>query len=139
MSRKYKRDKVYPIEIDNNKIILEALDECPWYFYKASKSLRKDKKTCLSAIRKDPYTVMIVDEKLRNNDPDIRNAIINTEKYLIKYVDEYGELIEQYKNEIPSLGIQLLTFRNQLISDNSLVNRSKYGESYFGESTIERS
>ena len=51
---------------------------------------------------------MFVDEKLRNNDPDIRNAIINTEKYLIKYVDEYGELIEQYKNEIPSLGIILL-------------------------------
>ncbi|MBR2546221.1 MAG: hypothetical protein IKE93_08675, partial [Erysipelotrichaceae bacterium] len=48
--------------------------------------------------------VMFVDEKLRNNDPDIRNAIINTEKYLIKYVDEYGELIEQYKNEIPSFG-----------------------------------
>lgn len=47
---------------------------------------------------------MFVDEKLRNNDPDIRNAIINTEKYLIKYVDEYGELIEQYKNEIPSFG-----------------------------------
>ncbi len=36
---------------------------------------------------------MFVDEKLRNNDPDIRNTIINTEKYLIKYVDEYGELI----------------------------------------------
>lgn len=51
---------------------------------------------------------MFVDEKLRNNDPDIRNVIINTEKYLIKYVDEYGELIEQYKNEIPSLGIILL-------------------------------
>ena len=49
---------------------------------------------------------MFVDEKLRNNDPDIRNVIINTEKYLIKYVDEYGELIEQYKNEIPSLGMQ---------------------------------
>ena len=48
---------------------------------------------------------MFMDEKLRNNDPDIRNAIINTEKYLIKYVDEYGELIEQYKNEIPSLGM----------------------------------
>ena len=78
------------------------------HVHKASKSLRKDKKTCLSAIRKDPYTVMFVDEKLRNNDPDIRNAIINTEKYLIKYVDEYGELIEQYKNEIPSLGIILL-------------------------------
>ena len=72
---------------------------------------------------------MFVDEKLRNNDPDIRNAIINTEKYLIKYVDEYGELIEQYKNEIPLLGIRHLTFRNQLISDNSLVNRLKYGES----------
>ena len=81
---------------------------------------------------------MFVDEQLRNNDPDIRNAIINTEKYLIKYVDEYGELIDQYKNEIPSLGIQLLTSRNQFVSDNSLVNRSKYGESYFGESTIER-
>lgn len=76
---------------------------------------------------------MFVDEKLRNNDPDIRNAIINTEKYLIKYVDEYGELIEQYKNEIPSLWIRHLSFRNQLISDNSLVNRSKYGESYFCE------
>ena len=78
------------------------------HVHKASKSLRKNKKTYLSAIRKDPYTVMFVDEKLRNNDPDIRNAIINTEKYLIKYVDEYGELIEQYKNEIPSLGIILL-------------------------------
>ncbi len=75
------------------------------HVHKASKSLRKDKKTCLSAIRKDTYTVMFMDEKLRNNDPDIRNAIINTEKYLIKYVDEYGELIEQYKNEIPSLGM----------------------------------
>ena len=53
---------------------------------------------------------MFVDEKLRNNDPDIRNAIINTEKYLIKYVDEYGELIEQYKNEIPSLGMQYFKF-----------------------------
>ncbi len=138
MNRKYKRDKVYPIEIDNNKIILEALDECPWYFYKASKLLRRDKKTCLSAIHRDSYTIMFVDEQLRNNDPDIRNAIINTEKYLIKYVDEYGDLIDRYKNEIPSLGIRLLTSRNHLVSDNSLVNRSKYGESYFGESTIER-
>ena len=130
MSRKYKRDKVYPIEIDNSKVILEALDECPWYFYKASKSLRKDKNTCLEAIHRDPYTVMFIDEKLRNNDSDIRNAIINSEKYLIKYVDEYGELIDQYKNEIPLLGIQLLVARNQLVSDNSLVNSSgrKYNE-----------
>ncbi|MBQ9037287.1 MAG: hypothetical protein IJ115_07530 [Erysipelotrichaceae bacterium] len=81
---------------------------------------------------------MYVDEQLRNNDPGIRKTIVNTEKYLIKYVDEYGELIDRYKNEIPSLGIQLLTSRNQLVNDNSLVNRPKYGESYFGESTIER-
>jgi len=126
------------VQIDSRKIILEALDECPWYFYKASKALRKEKKMALEAISMDPYTVMFVDEKLRNNDPDIRNAIVNTEKYLIKYVDEYGELIDRYKNEIPSLGIQILTSRNQLVNDNSLVNRPKYGESYFGGSTIER-
>lgn len=138
MSRKYKRDKVYPVEIDNRKIILEALDECPWYFYKASKSLRKDKNTCLAAIHRDPYTVMFVDDKLRNNDPDIRSAIIESEKYLIKYVDEYGELTDRYKNEIPTMGIQLLTFRNNLISDNSSVYRSKDSDSYYREPSIER-
>ena len=138
MSRKYKRDKVYPAEIDNRKIILEAIEECPWYFYKASKSLRKDKKICLDAIHRDPYIVMFVDEKLRNNDPDIRAAIIESEKYLIKYVDEYGELTDRYKNEIPAMGIQLLTFRNNLISDSSSVNRSKDSNSYYREPSIER-
>ena len=120
MSSKFRRDKVYPVQIDSRKIILEALDECPWYFYKASKALRKEKKMALEAISRDPYTVMFVDEQLRNNDPDIKRAIINSEKYLIKYVDEYGELTERYKNEIPLLGLQSLMLRNQLISDNSL-------------------
>jgi len=108
------------VQIDSRKIILEALDECPWYFYKASKTLRKEKKLALEAISRDPYTVMFVDEQLRNKDPDIKQAIIDSEKYLIKYVDEYGELTERYKNEIPLLGLQSLMLRNQLISDNSL-------------------
>ena len=108
------------MQIDSRKIILEALDECPWYFYKASKALRKEKKLALEAISRDPYTVMFVDEQLRNNDPDIKRAIINSEKYLIKYVDEFGELTERYKDEIPMLGLQSLMLRNQLISDNSL-------------------
>ena len=108
------------MQIDSRKIILEALDECPWYFYKASKALRKEKKLALEAISRDPYTVMFVDEQLRNNDPDIKRTILNSEKYLIKYVDEYGELTERYKNEIPLLGLQSLMLRNQLISDNSL-------------------
>ena len=120
MSSKFRRDKVYPVQIDSRKIILEALDECPWYFYKASKALRKEKKLALEAISRDPYTVMFVDEQLRNNDPDIKRTILNSEKYLIKYVDEYGELTERYKNEIPLLGLQSLMLRNQLISDNSL-------------------
>ena len=108
------------MQIDSRKIILEALDECPWYFYKASKALRREKKLALEAISRDPYTVMFVDEQLRNKDPDIKRAIIDSEKYLIKYVDEYGELTERYKNEIPLLGLQSLMLRNQLISDNSL-------------------
>ena len=108
------------MQIDSRKIILEALDECPWYFYKASKALRKEKKLALEAISRDPYTVMFVHEQLRNNDPDIKRAIINSEKYLIKYVDEFGELTERYKDEIPMLGLQSLMLRNQLISDNSL-------------------
>ena len=108
------------MQIDSRKIILEALDECPWYFYKASKALRKEKKLALEAISRDPYTVMFVDEQLRNKDPDIKRAIINSEKYLIKYVDEFGELTERYKDEIPMLGLQSLMLRNQLISDNSL-------------------
>ena len=120
MSSKFRRDKVYPVQIDSRKIILEALDECPWYFYKASKALRKEKKLALEAISRDPYTVMFVDEQLRNYDPDIKRAIINSEKYLIKYVDEFGELTERYKDEIPMLGLQSLMLRNQLISDNSL-------------------
>ena len=120
MSSKFRRDKVYPVQIDSRKIILEALDECPWYFYKASKALRKEKKLALEAISRDPYTVMFVDEQLRNNDPDIKRTILNSEKYLIKYVDEYRELTERYKNEIPLLGLQSLMLRNQLISDNSL-------------------
>ena len=81
---------------------------------------------------------MFVDEKLRNNDPDIRNVIINTEKYLIKYVDEYGELTDRHKNEIPTLGIQLLTFRNQLINDSSLDRKLRNDESYYGHPSIER-
>ena len=68
---------------------------------------------------------MFVDEQLRNNDPDIKRAIINSEKYLIKYVDEYGELTERYKNEIPLLGLQSLMLRNQLISDNSLSSSTR--------------
>ena len=134
MSRKYKRDKVYPIEIDNSKVILEALDECPWYFYKASKALKKEKKLALEAISRDPYTVMFVDEQLRNKDPDIKQAIIDSEEYLIKYVDEYGELTERYKNEIPLLGVQSLVLRNQLISDNSLSSniRSRDKSLYSG-------
>ena len=120
MSSKFRRDKVYPVQIDSRKIILEALDECPWYFYKASKALRKEKKLALEAISRDPYTIMFVDEQLRTKDPDIKQAIIDSEKYLIKYVDEYGELTERYKNEIPLLGMQSLMLRNQLISDNSL-------------------
>ena len=113
------------MQIDSRKIILEALDECPWYFYKASKALRKEKKLALEAISRDPYTVMFVDEQLRNNDPDIKRAIINSEKYLVKYVDEYGELTERYKNEIPLLGMQSLMLRNQLISDNSLSSGNR--------------
>ena len=120
MSSKFKRDKVYPVLIDSRKTILEALNECPWYFYKASKALRKEKKMALEAISRDPYTVMFVDEQLRNKDPDIKQAIIDSEKYLIKYVDEFGELTERYKDEIPMLGLQSLMLRNQLISDNSL-------------------
>ena len=125
MSSKFRRDKVYPVQIDSRKIILEALDECPWYFYKASKALRKEKKLALEAISRDPYTVMFVDEQLRNKDPDIKQAIIASEKYLIKYVDEYGELTERYKNEIPLLGLQSLILRNQLISDNSLSSGTR--------------
>ena len=125
MSSKFKRDEVYPVLIDSRKTILEALNECPWYFYKASKALRKEKKLALEAISRDPYTVMFVDEQLRNNDPDIKRAIINSEKYLIKYVDEYGELTERYKNEIPLLGLQSLMLRNQLISDNSLSSSTR--------------
>ena len=113
------------MQIDSRKIILEALDECPWYFYKASKALRKEKKLALEAISRDPYTVMFVDEQLRNNDPDIKRTILNSEKYLIKYVDEYGELTERYKNEIPLLGLQSLMLRNQLISDNSLSSGNR--------------
>ena len=113
------------MQIDSRKIILEALDECPWYFYKASKALRKEKKLALEAISRDPYTVMFVDEQLRNNDPDIKRTILNSEKYLIKYVDEYGELTERYKNEIPLLGLQSLMLRNQLISDNSLSSDTR--------------
>ena len=125
MSNKFRRDKVYPVQIDSRKIILEAIDECPWYFYKASKVLRKEKKLVLEAISRDPYTVMFVDEQLRNKDPDIKQAIIASEKYLIKYVDEYGELTERYKNEIPLLGLQSLMLRNQLISDNSLPSGNR--------------
>jgi hypothetical protein len=125
MSSKFRRDKVYPVQIDSRKIILEALDECPWYFYKASKALRKEKKLALEAISRDPYTIMFVDEQLRTKDPDIKQAIIDSEKYLIKYVDEYGELTERYKNEIPLLGMQSLMLRNQLISDNSLSSGNR--------------
>ena len=113
------------MQIDSRKIILEALDECPWYFYKASKALRKEKKLALEAISRDPYTIMFVDEQLRTKDPDIKQAIIDSEKYLIKYVDEYGELTERYKNEIPLLGMQSLMLRNQLISDNSLSSGNR--------------
>ena len=125
MSSKFRRDKVYPAQIDSRKTILEALDECPWYFYKASKALRKEKKLALEAISRDPYTIMFVDEQLRTKDPDIKQAIIDSEKYLIKYVDEYGELTERYKNEIPLLGMQSLILRNQLISDNSLSSGTR--------------
>ena len=125
MSSKFRRDKVYPVQIDSRKIILEALDECPWYFYKASKALRKEKKLALEAISRDPYTIMFVDEQLRTKDSDIKQAIIDSEKYLIKYVDEYGELTERYKNEIPLLGMQSLMLRNQLISDNSLSSGNR--------------
>lgn len=125
MNSKTRRDKVYPIEIDNAKIIKEALNECPWYFYKASKRLRKDKKTVMEAITRDPYTVIFVDQKLRNSDPDVQNAIVSTEKYLIKYVDEYGELTEKYKNEIPSMGLQSLLIRNQMIQDNTIINKTR--------------
>ena len=125
MSSKFRRDKVYPAQIDSRKIILEALYECPWYFYKASKALRKEKKLALEAISRDPYTIMFVDEQLRTKDPDIKQAIIDSEKYLIKYVDEYGELTERYKNEIPLLGMQSLMLRNQLISDNSLSSGNR--------------
>ena len=113
------------MQIDSRKIILEALDECPWYFYKASKALRREKKLALEAISRDPYTIMFVDEQLRTKDPDIKQAIIDSEKYLIKYVDEYGELTERYKNEIPLLGMQSLMLRNQLISDNSLSSGNR--------------
>ena len=113
------------MQIDSRKIILEALDECPWYFYKASKALRKEKKLALEAISRDPYTIMFVDEQLRTKDSDIKQAIIDSEKYLIKYVDEYGELTERYKNEIPLLGMQSLMLRNQLISDNSLSSGNR--------------
>ena len=68
---------------------------------------------------------MFVDEQLRNKDPDIKHAIIDSEKYLITYVDEYGELTERYKNEIPLLGLQSLMLRNQLISDNSLSSGNR--------------
>ena len=125
MSSKFKRDKVYPVLIDSRKTILKALNECPWYFYKASKALRKEKKMALEAISRDPYTVMFVDEQLRNKDPDIKQAIIDSEKYLIKYVDEFGELTERYKDEIPMLGLQSLMLRNQLISDNSLSSDTR--------------
>lgn len=113
------------MQIDSRKTILETLDECPWYFYKASKNLRKEKKLALEAISRDPYTVMFVDEQLRNKDPDIKQAIIDSEKYLIKYVDEYGELTERYKNEIPLLGLQSMMLRNQMISDNSLSSGTR--------------
>ena len=43
--------------------------------------------------------------------------IIDGVNYLM---NEYGELTERYKNEIPLLGLQSLMLRNQLISDNSL-------------------
>jgi hypothetical protein len=79
----------------------------------------------LEAISRDPYTVMFVDEQLRNKDPDIKQAIIDSEKYLIKYVDEFGELTERYKDEIPMLGLQSLMLRNQLISDNSLSSDTR--------------
>ena len=125
MSNRFKRDKVYPIEIDSRKIILEAMNECPWYFYKASKALRKEKRLALEAISRDPYTIMFVDEQLRNKDPDIKRAIIDSEKYLIKYVDEFGELTEHYKDEIPVLGLQSLMFRNQLIQDNTAFGSTK--------------
>ena len=58
-------------------------------------------------------------------DPDIKQAIIDSEKYLIKYVDEFGELTERYKDEIPMLGLQSLMLRNQLISDNSLSSDTR--------------
>ncbi len=83
------------------------------------------KKLVLEAISRDPYTVMFVDEQLRNKDPDIKQAIIASEKYLIKYVYEYGELTERYKNEIPLLGLQSLMLRNQLISDNLLSSGTR--------------
>ena len=125
MSSKHKRDRVFLIEIDSTKIITQAMDECPWYFYKASRRLRKDKKTALEAISRDPYTIMFVDETLRNSDNDIKNAVINAEKYLIKYVDEYGELTQKYKDEIPTMGLQTLVLRNQLIQDNNIVAKSR--------------
>ena len=40
-------------------------------------------------------------------------------------MDEYGELTERYKNEIPLLGLQSLMLRNQLISDNSLPSGNR--------------
>ncbi len=126
------------MQIDSRKIILEALDECPWYFYKASKALRKEKKLALEAISRDPYTIMFVDEQLRTKDPDIKQAIIDSEKYLIKYVDEYGELTERYKNEIPLLGMQSLMLRNQLISDNSLSSGNRNREKSLYSANEER-
>ena len=138
MSNKFRRDKVYPVQIDSRKIILEALDECPWYFYKASKALRKEKKLALEAISRDPYTVMFVDEQLRNKDPDIKQAIIVSEKYLIKYVDEYGELTERYKNEIPLLGLQSLMLRNQLVSSNQKTINSKTYSDHEHHDTADR-
>ena len=125
MNSKFKRDKVYPVLIDSRKTILEALNECPWYFYKASKALRKEKKLALEAISRDPYTVMFVDEQLRNMDSDIKKAIIDSEKYLIKYVDELGELTERYKNEIPLLGLQSLMLRNRLIKDTPILKDAR--------------
>jgi hypothetical protein len=138
MSSRFVRDKVYPIEIDIRKTILEAMDECPWYFYKASKALRKEKNLALAAISRDPYTVMFVDEQLRSRDPDIKKAIIDSEKYLIKYVDEYGELTERYKNEIPLLGLQSLMLRNRLIRDNPILKSTRDHDNRSLQSTEER-
>lgn len=138
MNSRFIRDKVYPREIDTRKTILEAMDECPWYFYKASKNLRKEKKLVLEAISRDPFTVMFVDEQLRNRDPDIKKAIIDSEKYLIKYVDEFGELTEHYKNEIPLLGLQSLMIRNRLIMDNPVLKSTREHDDHGLKSPHER-